>query len=102
MVSNAEPQQAWLVPYGKRYLDFFAMGSVNKTGWPKVNDPRFDKPRSMCIQFQVKGTRTEGCSLAHITKSKMSNKQETDVTAKFRAVYGKWWHRLPEVLPARL
>ena len=44
----------------------------------------------MCIQFQVKGTYTEGCSLVYyITKSKMYNKQETDVTAKFRAVYGK-------------
>ena len=64
------------------------MGSVNETGWPKVTGPRFDKLRTMYIRFQVKGTCTEGCSLVHIAKSKMSNKQETNITAKFRAVYG--------------
>ena len=74
----------------KRYLDFFAMGSPHETGWPKVQNPRFKKPRSLsCIRFQVKGSCTEGCRLAYITKSKMTNKQETDVTAKFKAVYGK-------------
>ena len=65
------------------------MGSPHETGWPKVQDTRFERPRSLCIRFQVKGACTEGCSLAHITKSQMSNKQETDVAAKFRAVYGK-------------
>ena len=64
--------------YGKRYLDFFAMGSAHETGWPKVQDPRFDRPHSLCIRFQVKGSCT-----------KMTNKQETDVMAKSRAVYGK-------------
>ena len=88
-VSNPEPQQAWSIPSGKRYLDFFAMGSIHETGWPKVQDTRFERPRSLCIRYQVKGTCTEGCSLAHLTKSQMTNKQETDVTAKFRAVYGK-------------
>ena len=87
--SNSEPQQAWSIPQGKKYLDFFAMGSPHETGWPKVQDTRFERPRSLCIRFQVKGACTEGCSLAHITKSQMSNKQETDVAAKFRAVYGK-------------
>ena len=87
--SNPEPQQAWSIPQGKKYLDFFAMGSPHETGWPKVQDTRFERPRSLCIRFQVKGACTEGCSLAHITKSQMSNKQETDVAAKFRAVYGK-------------
>ena len=64
------------------------MGSVNKIGLPKVTDPRFDKPRAMCIRFQVKRTCIEGCSLAHIIKSKMSNKQDTAIMAKFRTVYG--------------
>ena len=31
-VSNLEPQQAWSIPHGKRYLDFFAMGPAHKTG----------------------------------------------------------------------
>jgi len=88
-VTNAEPQQAWSVPEGKKYNDFFAEGGSNEYGWPKLVDARFEVPRKMCIQFQVKGACTEECTLAHVTRSKMSNKQETEVSARFKKVYGK-------------
>ena len=67
------------------------MGSVNESGWPKVTDPRFDIPCAICIQIQVKGALHRRVLPSHIAKSKMSNnnKQETDIMAKFRTVYGK-------------
>ena len=41
----------------------------------------------MCIHNQVKGLCTKGCKFAHAIKSKLSNKNETKITAKFRLIY---------------
>jgi hypothetical protein len=87
-VTNKEPQQAWSVPEGKSFASYFEGPQGNEHGWPKVNDKRFDSARCMCVRFQVKGSCTEGCTLAHIVKSKMSEEQATKVTAKFRKIYG--------------
>jgi hypothetical protein len=58
-------------------------------GWPKLTDARLELTRNMCIRFQVKGSCTQSCTLAHTVKSKMSGAQETEASAKFRKIYGK-------------
>ena len=88
-VTSAEPQQAWSAPEGKKCNDFFAEGGSNEHGWPKLVDARFEVPRKMCVQFQVKGACTEECTLTHITRSRMTNKQETEVSARFKKAHGK-------------
>jgi hypothetical protein len=87
LAPNPEPQQAWSIPEGKAFNDFFTIGGINEKGWPRLADPRFDSDRSMCLRFQVKGECTTACTLAHTPRNKMSNKQETDIAARFKAIY---------------
>jgi hypothetical protein len=70
---NKEPQQAWSIPEGKSYLDFFGDDSPNHYGWPKLVDQRAEGPRTMCAKFQVKGQYKTGCKLAHVVRSKLSS-----------------------------
>jgi hypothetical protein len=87
-VTNPEPQQDWSVPEGKTFLEFFGKKStIDQGAWPRLVDPRFDEPKSMCVRYQVKGKCTHRCTLAHVPKSKMSAKIETAITAKFRKIY---------------
>jgi hypothetical protein len=82
-VTNPEPQQDWSIPEGKTFLEFFGKKSTVEQGaWPRLADPRFDEPKSMCIRYQVKGKCTNRCTLAHLPKSKMSAKIETAITAR--------------------
>jgi hypothetical protein len=85
-LTNSEPQQAWSIPEGKAYKDHCQQGGANELGWPKLKDARFESDRSMCMRFQVKGECTKRCTLAHITKSKMTAKQDADGTARFKKI----------------
>jgi hypothetical protein len=87
--ANKEQQPAWSIPEGKTYMDFFAPGGANEGGWPKLYDARYDKERSMCIRYQVKGACTTRCTLAHVVKSKLSEKDDATITERFRKIYGK-------------
>jgi hypothetical protein len=90
-VTNKEPQQAWSIPEGKAYDEYFSIkdgGGVNDQNWPKMADERHDYDRRMCIRFQVKGECTSSCTLAHTLKSKMSSKQRTAVNEKFKTIFG--------------
>ena len=89
-VKNKEPQQAWSIPEGKEYQAYFPNSGegINQSGWPKMTDKRHDADKRMCIRFQVKGKCTAQCSLAHIVKSDMTDKQETEVTARFKKIFG--------------
>jgi hypothetical protein len=58
VVTNKEPQQAWSVPRGKKFIDFFNGSQGNDMGWPKMADARFESTRNMCVRFQVKGSCT--------------------------------------------
>jgi hypothetical protein len=87
-VTNDEPQQSWSIPEGKTYLSYFKPGGPNDTGWPKLEDPRWESDRRMCIRFQVKGQCTETCTLAHTPKSKMTSQQETEIAARFKKIFG--------------
>jgi hypothetical protein len=89
VVTNTEPQQAWSIPQGKSFLDFFNGTKGNDVGWPRLTDSRFESTRNMCVRFQVKGACTQGCTLAHTVKSKMTGAQESEVSTKFRQIYGK-------------
>jgi hypothetical protein len=89
-VTNKEPQQAWSIPEGKAYDDFFKTegGGVNDLNWPKMADARHDWDKRMCVRFQVKGKCTSQCSLAHTLKSKMSSQQGKAVTDRFKKIFG--------------
>ncbi len=43
----------------------------------------------MCIRYQVKGACTTRCTLAHVVKSKLSEKDDATITERFRKIYGK-------------
>jgi hypothetical protein len=96
VVTNKAPQQAWSIPQGKSFLDFFNGTQGNDVGWPKLTDGRFESTRNMRIRFQVKGSCTQGCTLAHTVKSKMSGAQETQASAKFCKICQKGRCRLPD------
>jgi hypothetical protein len=89
-VTNKEPQQAWSIPEGKTYDNYFNNDGegVNDQNWPKMADDRHDYARRMCVRFQVKGQCTSQCTLAHTLKSKMSNKQRTTVSERFKTIFG--------------
>ncbi len=90
-VTNTEPQQAWSIPEGKTYDEYFSTnggGGVNDQNWPKMTDDRHDSDRRMCIRFHVKGECTNQCTLAHTLKSKMSSRQRTTVAERFKAIFG--------------
>jgi hypothetical protein len=70
-------------------MDFFALGGANEGGWPKLYDARYNKERSMCIRYQVKGACTARCPLAHVVKSKLSEKDNAMITERFKKSYGK-------------
>jgi hypothetical protein len=88
-VINPERQQEWEIPAGKLYTDFFPKGAPSQTGWPKQIDPRYDTPRGMCLRFQVKGKCTAKCSMAHVVRSAMTAKDETEVAARIKRILGK-------------
>jgi hypothetical protein len=86
---NKEPQADWEIPSGKTYTDFFSPGSPSSVGWPKQNDPRHDTRRTMCVKFQCKGKCTTTCPMAHVVRSVMSNKDDTEISARFKRILGK-------------
>ena len=86
--NNKEPQPAWSIPEGKKYLDFFTTGGENEAGWPKLYDARADRTRGMCIRYQAKGVCTTKCTLAHVVKSKLSEKDATIISDRFKKIYG--------------
>ena len=84
---NKGPQLAWSsILEGKAHLDFFPDGGANQQGWPKTHDSRHEVPQKMC---QVKGACTTGCNLAHVSKSRLWNEHETEISARFKKIYGK-------------
>jgi hypothetical protein len=89
-VTNKEPQQDWSIPEGKSFGKYFTTTGTgeNDLMWPKMADERHEVEKRMCIRFQVKGHCTDKCALAHTVKSKMSNKQETEITARFKKIFG--------------
>ena len=88
---NKEPQQAQSIPEGKACLDFFPEGGPNKHGWPKLHDRQCKVPQKMCLKHQVKRARTTGCTLAHVPKSRLSKRHETEITAPFKSEDAGCW-----------
>jgi hypothetical protein len=86
---NKEAQPDWAIPKGKTYMTFFSRASPNQKEWPRMNDPRHSTLRSMCCRFHAKGQCTTKCSLAHVVKSKMTDKEEVEISARFKTIYGK-------------
>jgi hypothetical protein len=84
---NEDVEPKWTVPSGKFYNEFFPRNSPNLSGWPKLQDPRFDSDRSMCVKYQVLGRCKSRCPLAHMEKGKMANKDEVEISTRFRKLY---------------
>lgn len=83
---NPEVEPAWSLPSGKSFDKFFPRNSPNLGGWPKLKDPRHSNERNMCVRYQVLGQCKSRCPLAHLEKSKMSSKEEVEVSTRFRKV----------------
>ncbi|KAI2496250.1 hypothetical protein MHU86_18254 [Fragilaria crotonensis] len=91
---NKEPVTDWTLPSGVDFLDLFGTKMPGLKGWPVLLDTRIPKRLNkaqrapMCVRFQSTGVCQQGCSLAHITSSAMSETARATATARFKAVYG--------------
>jgi hypothetical protein len=86
---NPEAQPDWAIPEGKTYGSFFPRASPNQTDWPRMTEIRHATMRSMCVRFQAKGQCTVKFSLAQVPRSKMTDKEEVGIAARFKKIYGK-------------
>lgn len=86
--TNPEHQKVFSVPAGKTYTEFFDSGGENATGWPKLRDPRLSGIKSLCVRYQVNGSCTSSCTLAHVPISKMSDKTAAELAARIKKIYG--------------
>ena len=69
---------AWAVAKGVDFLDLFKDRAPGARNWPKFLDARLPKKNRMtksaplCVRFQMVGTCTYGCQLAHVYAKNMS------------------------------
>ncbi|KAI2497631.1 hypothetical protein MHU86_16880 [Fragilaria crotonensis] len=90
---NKEPVTDWTLPSG---VDFRPVRHQNARPQRVAStlDTRIPKRLNkaqrapMCVRFQSTGVCQQGCSLAHITSSAMSETARATATARFKAVYG--------------
>ena len=90
--TNPNPQEAWCIPVGKQYRDFFDTTNPetreNRTGWPEVKHHRYPSQlKSLCIKYQSLKKRKKNCQLAHIDASNIDEATTARINQKFLTVY---------------
>jgi hypothetical protein len=82
----------WLIEKGADFLDLFKDRAPGARNWPKFLDARLPKKNRMtksapmCVRFQMTGTCTYGCQLAHIFAKDMSQPEFNQADRIFKEV----------------
>ena len=84
------PGVVWKLPEGKAFPDIFGSNNrPNQQGFPKVDHHVSQRPKIVCLKYQVVGYCNQGrrCSMSHAVPSKMSAKIRGEMEARFAEVY---------------
>jgi hypothetical protein len=103
--TNPNPQEAWGLPTGKKFSDFFDTKDPackdNLTGWPKFPHHHLkDTVRPMCLHYQTQGKCLKGgkCFMAHVNPNLMDASPKDAVRSKFKELY-RWPQPSPQSPP---
>jgi hypothetical protein len=89
---NPNPKEAWCIPPGKMYKDFFDTTNPetreNRTGWPRVKHHRYPSSlKPLCIKYQALKRCKKICPMAHIDPAKLGDDAKGKIQQKFQAIY---------------
>ena len=84
---NPSSVQEWALPEGKRYGDFFRIGTDNLKDWPQFTHHRTGRSRPMCVKYQVLGKCRASCINAHVKPTTINRKNHDAVTARLQKIY---------------
>jgi hypothetical protein len=89
---NPNTVQAWRLPEGKTYPDYFDTRvpekKVNTTEWPKL--PHHKNPtkvKGLCLKYQSKGFCSAACYMSHVDPGKMDSETRKAIDDRFKQVY---------------
>jgi hypothetical protein len=89
---NPNVVQAWRLPEGKTYPDYFDTRvpekKVNTTDWPKF--PHHKNPsklKGLCLKYQSKGLCSPTCYMSHIDPAKMDTDTKKAIADRFKVIY---------------
>jgi hypothetical protein len=90
--TNPSVVTSWLLPERKTYNDFFKLREPEKKpntiGWPWFPHHKFtSKTKNLCLKYQVKGSCSSACFMAHVDPAKMESAAKKLVDEHFKEVY---------------
>jgi hypothetical protein len=89
---NPNAVQAWRLPEGKTYPDYFDTRvpekKVNTSDWPKFPHHKTpSKIKGLCLKYQSKGSCTAICYMSHVDPAKMDEETRKTIDDRFKQVY---------------
>lgn len=89
IVQNPAPHQAWQLPEGTRYAEYFQGRAQSTKNWPVVPDDRLGSrsPAPLCIRFQATSACRRNCRLAHVSRASLETGARRIADEKFVAAY---------------
>jgi len=86
---NPDPISEWMLPTGKRVMDYFKRGSANLAKLPSIPHHQTGQKIPMCLHFHVKGScrRGQRCTLSHTSADKLDTAVRSKVNQYFADVY---------------
>ena len=89
---NPNTVQAWRLPTGKTFTDFFdttvPSKRANTTDWPKLPHHKTpSKLKSLCLKYQSKGSCSALCYPSHMDPAKMESATKNTTDDHFKAIY---------------
>ena len=82
-VTNPTVKPDWGLPTGRRYHEFFIARTESVRNWPIV-----ENGKRMCVRYQATGKCNTSCRLSHKHNTRFSSAQCTEITNRFRRIYG--------------
>jgi hypothetical protein len=89
---NPNVVQAWKLPEGKTYPDYFDTRvpekKANTTDWPKLpHHKNSSKLKGLCLKYQSKGSCSAICYMSHVDPDKMDREIRKTIDDWFKQVY---------------
>jgi hypothetical protein len=89
---NPNVVQAWRLPKGKTYPDYFdtrdPKKKANATNWPELRHHKNpSKLKGLCLKYQSKGACSTICYMSHLDPDTMDSKTRKTINDRFKQVY---------------
>jgi hypothetical protein len=90
--TNPNIVQAWTLPEGKDYRDYFDSrnpeGKENAAGWPKfAHQKNPERMKGLCLKCQTNGKCVANCCMAHVDLETMDSTKRKTMDDRFKALF---------------